>query len=95
MLMDQHVTDAEVIGHKDLIPSLKLPNPKDSRVLAAVIRSNSDAIVIFNLAVGKSSSLTLTCSGKHKKPVISIFMHPIRLLQPHRPLLQQLPQYLV
>lgn len=48
-LMDLHVRDAKVEGYQGLIPGLSLPDPNDRHVLAAAIRSNSDAIISFNL----------------------------------------------
>lgn len=48
-LMDVNVRDAKVEGYEDLIDGLHLPDPDDRHVLAAAIRSNSDAIVTFNL----------------------------------------------
>lgn len=48
-LMDANVRDAKVEGYEDLINGLELPDPNDRHVLAAAIRSNSDAIVTFNL----------------------------------------------
>lgn len=47
--MQENVMDANVVGYEDLIPGLTLPDPDDRHVLAAAIRSKSDAIVTFNL----------------------------------------------
>lgn len=49
MLMDIAVPDALVRGYKGLIPSLRLPDPKDRHVLAAAIRGRADVIVTANL----------------------------------------------
>lgn len=48
-LMDQHVPDALVTGHVDLLPSLTLPDPNDRHVLAAAIVGGATVIVTFNL----------------------------------------------
>lgn len=48
-LMDLHAVDALVSGYEDLIPSLKLPDPKDRHVLAAAIRGQANVIVTMNL----------------------------------------------
>ncbi|MFT6386810.1 MAG: putative nucleic acid-binding protein [Cellvibrionaceae bacterium] len=48
-LMDRHSTDAVVNNYEILIEQLDLPDPDDRHVLAAAIKSNSDAIVTFNL----------------------------------------------
>jgi predicted nucleic acid-binding protein len=47
-LMDQHALDALVTGYEDLIPKLKLPDPKDRHVLAAVIQGRANVIVTMN-----------------------------------------------
>lgn len=48
-LMDASVLDCLVTGYEDLIAGLSLPDPNDRHVLAAAIRSGSDAIITFNL----------------------------------------------
>ena len=48
-LMDRHAPDALVTGYEQLIPALKLPDPKDRHVLAAAIRGNADVIVTNNI----------------------------------------------
>lgn len=47
-LMDAHVRDAKVVGYEALIDSLDLPDLNDRHVLAAAIRCNAYAIVIFS-----------------------------------------------
>jgi predicted nucleic acid-binding protein len=47
-LMDQHALDALVTGYEDLIPKLKLPDPKDRHVLAAAIQGRANVIVTMN-----------------------------------------------
>lgn len=47
--MDTNVPDALVKNYKELIPSLKLPDPDDRHVLAAAIRAKADTIVTMNL----------------------------------------------
>lgn len=48
-LMDANVRDCLVEHFEDLIPALKLPDPKDNHVLAAAIRGRADVIVTYNL----------------------------------------------
>lgn len=48
-LMDMHVRDCLVENFEDLIPVLRLPDPKDRHVLAAAIRGRADVIVTYNL----------------------------------------------
>lgn len=48
-LMNTTVLDCLVEGFEDLIEALSLPDPNDRHVLAAAIKSNSDAIVTANL----------------------------------------------
>lgn len=48
-LMDANVRDCLVENFEDLIPALKLPDPKDNHVLAAAIRGRADVIVTYNL----------------------------------------------
>ena len=48
-LMDIHVRDCLVENFEDLIPALKLPDPKDNHVLAAAIRGRADVSVTYNL----------------------------------------------
>jgi predicted nucleic acid-binding protein len=48
-LMNEHSIDAVVNNYESLIDQLDLPDPNDRHVLAAAIKSNSDAIVTFNL----------------------------------------------
>jgi predicted nucleic acid-binding protein len=48
-LMDRYAPDAKVTGYQSLIPGLELPDPDDRHVLAAAIKSKSDAIVTSNL----------------------------------------------
>jgi predicted nucleic acid-binding protein len=49
MLMDQHASDAIVVGYEGLIAGLELPDPKDRHVLAAAICARADVIVTVNL----------------------------------------------
>ena len=56
-LMDANVRDCKVYGYDYLIPSLSLPDENDRHVLAAAIRSSSDAIVTSNLKDFPSSEL--------------------------------------
>ena len=44
-LMNAHVEDCLVTGYEELIPAPTLPDPKDLHILAAAIRSESNAIV--------------------------------------------------
>jgi hypothetical protein len=46
--MNAAVMDCMVTGHTDLVAGLTLPDPNDRHVLAAAIKSGSDAIVTFN-----------------------------------------------
>lgn len=48
-LMNEAVLDSLIAGHRDLIPSLALPDPDDRHVLAAAIHAGADAIITFNL----------------------------------------------
>jgi hypothetical protein len=48
-LMDRYAMDAIVFDYENLMPGLKLPDPKDIHVLAAAIRGRADVIVTFNL----------------------------------------------
>jgi predicted nucleic acid-binding protein len=48
-LMDENNTDALIGHYENLIEQLDLPDPDDRHVLAAAIKSRSDAIVTFNL----------------------------------------------
>jgi hypothetical protein len=48
-LMTRAVPDCMVTGFEGLIDGLVLPDPDDRHVLAAAIRANAQAIVIFNL----------------------------------------------
>jgi predicted nucleic acid-binding protein len=48
-LMDLHAVDALVTGYEDLIPNLRLPDPRDRHVLAAAIRGQASVIVTLNL----------------------------------------------
>lgn len=48
-LMDEHNTDALISHYENLIEPLDLPDSNDRHVLAAAIKSRSDAIVTFNL----------------------------------------------
>lgn len=57
-LMDKHCRDAKVTHYEPLIDGLTLPAPDDRHVLAAAIRCNADAIVIFNLKDFPEASLT-------------------------------------
>lgn len=47
--MNAALPDALVENYESLIPALELPDPNDRHVLAAAIRSQSNAIVTFNL----------------------------------------------
>lgn len=57
--MDKNVPDALVTRYKELIPSLKLPDPDDRHVLAAAIRAKADTIVTMNLRHFPKASLEL------------------------------------
>ncbi len=48
-LMDSNVRDCLVTGYESLISTITLPDPNDRHVLAAAIKSHSQAIVTFNL----------------------------------------------
>lgn len=48
-LMDAHVGDALIDNYEALESGLNLPDKNDNHVLAAAIKSSSDAIVTFNL----------------------------------------------
>ena len=48
-LMNRAVPDCLVANYGPLIEGLELPDPNDRHVLAAAIRSGSEAIVTFNL----------------------------------------------
>ncbi len=48
-LMDQNIIDAKVTGFEDLIHGLELPDSNDRHVLAAAIKSGSNAIITTNL----------------------------------------------
>jgi len=48
-LMDEHNSDALINHYETIISQLELPDPNDRHVLAAAIKSHSDAIVTFNL----------------------------------------------
>lgn len=47
-LMNAAVPDSLVIGHRELIAGLTLPDPDDRHVLAAAIRCSAGVIVTFN-----------------------------------------------
>lgn len=47
--MNKTVPDCFVLGYKNLIPSLSLPDHDDRHVLAAAIRCSAQIIVTFNL----------------------------------------------
>jgi hypothetical protein len=49
-LMNSNVRDCLVLGYKDLIPSLNLPDANDRHVLAAAICAGADVIVTYNLS---------------------------------------------
>jgi hypothetical protein len=49
-LMNSNVRDCLVLGYKDLIPSLTLPDENDRHVLAAAICAGADVIVTYNLS---------------------------------------------
>src|SRR5262249_17104856 len=57
-LMNEAVRDCRVTGHKDLIPSLSLPDPDDRHVLAAAIRAGAGVIVTYNLTDFPAEALT-------------------------------------
>lgn len=46
--MDSAFPEANVVGFKNLIPALTLPDADDRHVLAAAIKSEADMIVTFN-----------------------------------------------
>ncbi len=48
-LMNEYAQDALVTDYKELIETLKLPDPDDRHVLAAAIKGRCDLIVTFNL----------------------------------------------
>lgn len=48
-LMNAAVPDCLVTGYENLIDSIQLPDPNDRHVVAAAIRSRSDAIITSNL----------------------------------------------
>lgn len=49
-LMDRAVRDPKVHNYEDLIPALKnLPDANDAHVIAAAIKSKSDAIITYNV----------------------------------------------
>lgn len=48
-LMNRAVPDCLVEGYEDLMTGLQLPDEDDRHVLAAALKSGSDAIVTFNL----------------------------------------------
>ncbi|HAX75133.1 MAG TPA: PIN domain-containing protein [Cyanobacteria bacterium UBA11372] len=49
-LMNAHVKNCLVTDYEELIPQLQLPDPGDSHVFAAAIRSRAGFIVTFNLS---------------------------------------------
>jgi predicted nucleic acid-binding protein len=49
-LMNSNVRDSLVLGYKDLISSLNLPDANDRHVLAAAICAGADVIVTYNLS---------------------------------------------
>lgn len=55
-LMREHFADAEVVGHDDLILSMR-NHPKDRHVLAAAARANASALVTFNLTDFPASAM--------------------------------------
>lgn len=48
-LINNAVRDCLIIGYENIISSLNLPDLNDRHVLAAAIRSNSSAIITYNL----------------------------------------------
>lgn len=48
-LMDKAMPDANVIGHEQLVDSIRLPDQDDRHVLAAAIIANAEVIVTYNL----------------------------------------------
>lgn len=56
-LMDEALPDASIVGYRDRIDDLALPDPDDRHVLAAAIHADADAIVTFNTADFPAQSL--------------------------------------
>lgn len=56
-LIKNSIADSLVIGHEELIESLKLPDPDDRHVLAAAIRSHAQVIVTHNAKDFPASAL--------------------------------------
>lgn len=56
-LMNEAVRDCIVTGHDGLADGLSLPDPNDRHVVAAAIRSSSQAIVTFNLKEFRDATL--------------------------------------
>ena len=55
--MEKAFPDARIIKYQNLIPTLRLPDPKDRHVLAAAIQTRADVIVTFNLKDFPESTL--------------------------------------
>ncbi len=49
-LMEIHAPDARVVGYRDLIETLTLPDPDDRHALAAAIVGGASCIVTYNLS---------------------------------------------
>lgn len=56
-LIENSIADSMVVGHEELIESLKLPDPDDRHVLAAAIRSHAQVIVTHNAKDFPASAL--------------------------------------
>ena len=56
--MDKAIPQARVTGHREIIDSLKLPDPDDRHVLAAAIVGRADVVVTYNLNDFPEEALT-------------------------------------
>jgi predicted nucleic acid-binding protein len=59
LLMDKYIEDALVTNYESIEKNLHLPDPKDTHVLAAAIKSKADAIVTFNIKDFPESTLKM------------------------------------